>query len=562
MNPETKTKGQILDESTAVAQRAANLIGGSFTQGVGFTNEPITSDVLSANETPLNIPETTPSTSAAGLSAFASSVGEQEKERAKLQAEQEAKVAEAQAGAKEEKGKLRTLMDKILSVPAEQARLEEEAGIGEKAERVTNYTNQLEALERAELNEIRALDNMQGTLEQKAQITRDIQRQYAFQKADVALLQASANRDLETTQNIINRKIELTLQPLQQQLEFTKFFYENNKADLTKAEDKMFGLKIQELDRQYEETKDLETYKAGLLTTAIQNGVNIPSYVLSELNRASSTEEAAQVLASNNISFQDPMVKETQRLQQEKLREEIAKIKSEGESPAIFDISTESGQLASMAQNMASKFSTKFSQQSFLANVQRISQQGTPQELADYVFSEAISQIPDSEARKKSIARYGLVFKLNTLEEQLAAFEALGGDTGFFKGNIEDIRNKFGQVKDPQLAQLGISLLDTLDAVARDRTGAVISESEEKFYDRLIPSTRKTSELNQAVVNGLRNSLVTDINSTLRFQLTGTGFDTIENYLGFQANNNLITAAQEGRLQVDPETGDLILITN
>ena len=85
MNP-TKTKGQILDESTAVAKTAANLIGENFKQGVGVVqnngsdrvaninasiasqgnkgyavNVPntITSSDLTSNGTSLNIPAPT-----------------------------------------------------------------------------------------------------------------------------------------------------------------------------------------------------------------------------------------------------------------------------------------------------------------------------------------------------------------------------------------------------------------------------------------------------------------------------------------------------------------------
>jgi hypothetical protein len=143
----------------------------------------------------------------------------------------------------------------------------------------------------------------------------------------------------------------------------------------------------------------------------------------------------------------------------------------------------------------------------------------------------------------------------------LAAYVAGGGDVGLFKGTTEQVRNKVGNLGNKQMASLGIAMLDTLDQLARDRTGAVISASEEKFYDRLLPSTRKSAELNQAVINGLRSSLTSDLNSMLRFQLTGTGFNSIEPYLGFQLDSNIIDMAKQGKVQVAPN-GDIILITN
>ena len=294
-----------LQESKNILEQAKSL--GVTGSGVDALSGVINSETLAGGEKAVTVPDTPTSTAGAGLSAFASSVGEQEKERAKLQAEEDAKVAEAQVGAKEEKGKLQSLMDKILGVQEKQATLEEEAGIAGKAERVTTHTNQLEALERAEVNELRALEGQGLTPIQKQQRQSELTRRYAFQKADVALLQSAANRDLETAQNIINRKIELTLEPLKQQLEFTKFFYEDNKKDLDKAEQRAFDLKIGELDRKYEETKVLEKYKGDIALEGVKNGVPIPSYVQAEINRAGSQAEVNQILARNGISLQDPL---------------------------------------------------------------------------------------------------------------------------------------------------------------------------------------------------------------------------------------------------------------
>lgn len=50
-------------------------------------------------------------------------------------------------------------------------------------------------------------------------------------------------------------------------------------------------------------------------------------------------------------------------------------------------------------------------------------------------------------------------------------------------------------------------MLDQLDMLARDRTGAALTESEERFYDRLMPSINKNSEFNTAVINGMLNTL-------------------------------------------------------
>ena len=62
--------------------------------GVDALSGVINSETLVGGQQPITVPETPISTSAEGLSAYSTSVGEQEKERAKLQAEQDAKYLE------------------------------------------------------------------------------------------------------------------------------------------------------------------------------------------------------------------------------------------------------------------------------------------------------------------------------------------------------------------------------------------------------------------------------------------------------------------------------------
>lgn len=279
----------------------------------------ITADSLSEDVKPLKVTPPTPSTTASGLSAVASAVGTQ----TKLAQEQAQKQAEAQASADTSKTDLTSLMEEITGVQGSRTRLENEAGLGEKAQRVTDYTNQLEALERAELNEIRALQNQPGTLSQKAQRQADISRQYAFQKADVALLQSAANRDYETAFNIVNRKIELALEPLKTRLEFTKMFYEDNREDLSKAEDRAFNLRVNEMENEYSDRKALEKYKADITMRAIENGVPIPSYVLGELRDAETMQGVAEVLASNGVDLRNPLDVQEQALRVQELRQKV-----------------------------------------------------------------------------------------------------------------------------------------------------------------------------------------------------------------------------------------------
>jgi hypothetical protein len=86
-------------------------------------------------------------------------------------------------------------------------------------------------------------------------------------------------------------KIQLALEPLKTQLDFTKMFYEDNKADLTKEEEKAFGLKTKELERQYEQQKTLQETIGKLQISAASQGA--PASVVQAIGKAKNVGEAS-----------------------------------------------------------------------------------------------------------------------------------------------------------------------------------------------------------------------------------------------------------------------------
>src|SRR3990167_840740 len=287
--------------------------------------QTISAQSLSGSAPPLTIPPIVPSTTAEGLSGIAQVTAEQ----TKLAREQEIKAQEAQKGIGEEKGKLTGLMEKILGVQTSRTQLEEETKLGVKAQKVTDVTNQIEASQRAQTNEIRALESANITSDAKANAIAGINRKYAFEQADLALIQSAANRDLDTASRIIDRKIQLQLEPLQTQLYFTKFFYQENKELFTKAEDRAFNAKISKLEKQYQTEKENKTAIANIQLEALKNGVTIPQSVLTQLNTAKDASEATNILARNGINLADPLDRQIKKAQLAKLGAELEQTRLE-----------------------------------------------------------------------------------------------------------------------------------------------------------------------------------------------------------------------------------------
>lgn len=314
----------------------------------------------------------------------------------------------------------------------------------------------------------------------------------------------------------------------------------DNWDNMTAGQKKLASASLLELNneddfvqQQKEDTKTI----IGLASAAMANNPNDKnvSLIAERAMASGNLQEAVAMLAPYQ---KDPMATQKAALELEKTRAEIAKIKAEtnkvGVQGQTFDLSTPIGRISSAAHNLASQFDGKYKQEQFLANVSRLSNTGDVQQLADYVYSQAISTLPDAQQRKNITASYNILMKLPELQQRIDAYVAKNGDMGIFKGTIEDIYAKVGLVKDPELRRVGQMLADTLDLIARDRTGAVLTDEEVKFYNKLLPGIGKTAELNTAIIKGLSDSASASINNALKFQLTGSGFTAIENFHSFQ----------------------------
>ncbi len=290
-------------------------VGGAQVQGLGVTQNgttPITASSL-APAMPFKLPPAPISTIASGLTGIANGV----KDSTIQQNELDRKAQEAEAALNKDSDGLKSLYTDILNTESSRAGLEEEAGLGTKQQKVTDYTNRIEASERAQTNELRALEQAQGSgmsLQGKSEAAAAINRKYAFEQADLAVLQSAANRDFATAQSIVDRKIQLQLEPLKNQLEMRKFFYEENKEAFNKADQRKFeaDLRAEEraLDKETEDRQLLEGTRLKALTNASEQGA--PSSVLSAIQAAKTPEDAIKAAGKYGGDLLDREIKKAQ----------------------------------------------------------------------------------------------------------------------------------------------------------------------------------------------------------------------------------------------------------
>lgn len=289
-------------------------------------NNPVLNSETLNEEPPLKLPTTPVSTAGVGAQGFFETYLKGQQDRIKAQTT----IADAAAKDKtESRGTLEETMAGLLAIPGEQAKLEADADIAGKTQKVTDYTNQLEAEQlamRRRSEKIRKNDAglFAGAIEDEV---GRVERESLSKQADLALLQSAANRDLATAQSIIDKKIELKLEPLKQKLEFDKFFYEENKDTFTAAEERAFQLQSDSDEQALAHaTTELETIHSAF-TKAAENGA--PDAVLQSILASTTSSDA---LKAAGQYMQDPLEKQKQQLEIQKLLGEIGAFTDAGVS--------------------------------------------------------------------------------------------------------------------------------------------------------------------------------------------------------------------------------------
>jgi len=138
-----------------------------------------------------------------------------------------------------------------------------------------------------------------------------IDRESLSKQADLAILQNSALRNYSTAKEIADREVQNKLEPLKIKLENYKFFYQENKADFNKQEERLYSEKIKEQDREIaKQEKTLQTISDVKLELA-KNG---NSSLISALSNVDTTkpgalDEVLRIAAPGLATNQNDIVK-------------------------------------------------------------------------------------------------------------------------------------------------------------------------------------------------------------------------------------------------------------
>ncbi len=251
----------------------------------------IAADTLTQTETPPIMPPVGTSTSADGLAGVVTASTDTNKaDAAALKVR-----TDAQATAKSDLGTtLQDILDTNTKISKAGSTIDRTAE--DKARKEADaYTSQIEAEQLANRRQVEKLqkNNPEGLF--GGALTDAINNMNAksvSKQADLAILQNSALRNYETANAIADRQLELKLEPLKTKLENLKFFYEENKADFNKEDDRIYNEAIKKADREYEKQTAVETSIKDIKLKLAESGNASPA-VLAALSAIDTTKANA-----------------------------------------------------------------------------------------------------------------------------------------------------------------------------------------------------------------------------------------------------------------------------
>lgn len=217
------------------------------------------------------------------------------------------------------------------------------------------YTSQLE---QEQLANRRAIEKLQkenseglggGALGQEV---NRLNRESLSKQADIAILQTTANRNYDTAASIADREVAMKLEQSQANLGALKFFYENNKADFDKADERLYAEIVKKADAELKKQTDTEEAIKNLKLNVAQYAGSSAASILSKLSAIDTTSPGAfdEAVKVAGRYASDPLDRAIKQAQLNKINFEMSDGTDTSAAPSIVNPETgkydPSGQLS------------------------------------------------------------------------------------------------------------------------------------------------------------------------------------------------------------------------
>lgn len=450
--------------------------------------------------TSLNLQPTIPPTAAAGASQYIQSAAQGMQQQ--LINEQQQEQARLQSTVNDQTNQIGGIYERLIGQSNRNEEIYKENNVDRLKKTVDKYTNQIESEQVASRHQIEQLqrNNTEGLFGGALQTrANQIERDSLSKQADLAVLQAGASRNYDTAAAIADRKIAAETEQLQTTLDAMKFFYAENKQELTKAQDREYQLRIAQSERALQEETANKQASQAMIIEAMQLGApeSVVRQAQSLYNQGATPEQLVTLLGRYSQVAADQSYKNSQ-LAMEQSRLNLAR------EEAARDAANSPGAIAGIADTIST------------SNDPVTAKRG----LAEILASGAISA-----GTKSKLAP--AVEVLNAVDEFASGnLEGQFTGVGFFGKLKEGVKNIFNQ-KDPE----AINNQQNIDAISLKvgqwASGASLTEQQQKQVDNLTPSSYDSDKTVRTKLSGLYNYMLNQAEGNLLTEGVNVNFPTI-----------------------------------
>lgn len=143
------------------------------------------------------------------------------------------------------------------------------------------------------------------------------------------------------------------------------------------------------------------------------------------------------------------------------------------------------------------------------------------------IQNAAIDKLPAEQKNKVANASTDLGI-LEDLQRAIDDYKKHGGDTGLLRGSAQDIENNLaGVTTNPELSALATQLRTFFVRYRNDFTGAAFGVKENKDYEKITPSEKKSFDLNSSIITGAKSALESLVNASYGSRL-GDGYKNLK----------------------------------
>lgn len=425
----------------------------------------ITSSALSSNEAPIQIPQIPFSTQADRITGRTNAILQNDD----LEQKAEQQRLEQQAKLQSTEQKQQSILQKIGLVKQEETQKgNEEFGLDPLKEKRKNAVKGMRESQIRQQEEFAAVEKESMLTDvQKSQRRSAIRQKYALEQNQLQLDYDFSNMDIVAAQATIDDRIKILTEPMYAELDITKNVYNQVAQSLSKAEDRIWNIAINNRENAIAEKNKISEFVKDAIKTY---GFKIPAEAISQASSAKTIGEAAQSLAPY-----------------------LGTPKSATSTTGSFSGTEYANDLDAIIGATLSTIPTKFGQQTFNEQISRTRND------ADKISLVAAQVLKGQPAEFKNDFRNQAV-GISMIDKAIAELDK-GTQTGAIQAGKQYAANFLGKDYDPALAKIEGYITSAIQPYRNSVTGAAWGEQEDNEYASLFGSTKYSpTELRQRLL--------------------------------------------------------------